>query len=321
MSQFEVVIHHHTAAPLGLVAIFVERSYVVEPSVIKTYREEIEALKLIRRSRVKPGENPNRISLSELTETPPKQFLERFVTLEKDVVAFGTYDLIQSEDGPRPSPELTKQRKAGALVMFPDTGMVPVEYIEDHIRDLVFLGLELNGKPYGTRYHLNARTDLGPQAPYGFAWMDNKGALTAETPIRRTDSKFSKLPTLYPMGDHERPLEEGSQFLDYWEAMGADVDEYYYVHLRHREKVAAEEREHELKLHPPIQTILEDLKEQQEGDRKFKLAAFKAKLEKEHHQEYARRKADLEAQYAAALKRESEKAHAEREASKNSKLD
>jgi len=327
MSRYDYLVHNYTPAPRGLVAHFVERIYVDEPSLVRAYEQDHEAWKQTMMARQIPGSIGISLTWEELGKRPRLKRLERFVTKELDVVAFGTFDLIEHEERYVRSnkSEVRRERLAGPLVTYPHSLMVPVWYLDRHDDNLVFLGMELEGKPFGQRYHLNARKDLGAKAPHGFTWMDNNGSLTQDTPVYRPTAELSKMPSLYPMGDCETPIEEGSRFLEDWEAEDADVDEYYYVKRRYQEKQDALAREQHERNHPGLPVILERYKKALDEGRDRQLAELKEKLELENKKEFDAMKAELEAKEKAAWEKASTQARSEREASetksRNSKLD
>lgn len=326
MSRFDCVIHQQIPAPPGLVAIFVERIFAKEPSLVKAYKEEWEAWKAIRLARTPAGQTPDLMGLDGVGKRPQEKYRERFVTKEMNVVAFGTYDeLMYEKEYDRSQKEIGKQRKAGAVVMTRTGEQVPVPFLDEHDPDLVFLGFELNGKPYGTRYHLHARTDLGYQAPFGYTWVDNEDPSNPNPSFYGSSTKLPKMPTLYPMGDSQIPIEPESRLIERWEAEGADIEEHIYVDRRYHEKNQAIERARQAEQFPPISVTLKRYKEALDRELEKKLSSFKAKLEKEKQAEFEQMKAKLEAKEEAAWSRASADAQEEREAQeakqRNAKLD
>jgi hypothetical protein len=292
-THYEVTIHHSIPAPRGLVAIFVESVYALEPSAKQAYEKHQKEW-----DDAHPPVNGIRtISVSEIPDEPFQRYRRLTVTKEYDVMAFGSYDVVLFEHRfAKPPKEVWRRRESGAILQIPTGDILPVKYVDDCLPNLIFLGMELDGQPYGERYHLNARTDLGDRAPHGYTWMDNQGKTLKDTIVYRPSQPLPRAPTSYDAEWRNGPIEEGTSFHLEYDVEGDPSEEDANPIGRLGQKMRAREEERAAEMRRNLEPTSEEMREN--------MTQHKAYIARQKAEAAAKLRTELEEKYAQEIERE-----------------
>lgn len=198
--NYRIVVHSGVPAPAGLVAIFVRRMYGHEP--IEVWQEEKPKQDALYRKENGLTERDPIPTKATLPLTPKQKKYRRpiWVTMQMPVTYFAIYDVIyeQAKRGGGVE-EISKERQSSPMVLTPEGICMLTSEVCHRMKGYALVGLELNGETYGAQYHLNARKDFENVPMEQMRWINNRG------PNGESRSTPPKVPSLYPVSDHEEP--------------------------------------------------------------------------------------------------------------------